>query len=224
MIERIEINLLPAEYRVRKKTIKIPRAAIYPALLLLVLVVLMALYTIYLRDQEAELNQSIETITKEIQANRHIQQEINTIRSEMQTTEQKIRALERITVDREKWVRLLEILSNSLPSYTWLVSVREEAGPPERLNIEARTYSFPEVAHYMTRLEESDYIKEVALTGIEQIQGADRMMYRFNIICALDGEIGLSALSAANGEAAADTTGAPAAGAAPQGRTPRGGR
>ena len=186
MIERIEINLLPAEYRIRKRNLNIPRSIVYPAVILLTLVVGAGLYTIYLNDKEAKLKEEIEIVNKQIQENRHIQTEINQLRQEISITDQKIKALEQISIDREKWVRLMEVLSGSLPTYSWLVSVKEDVGAtPQKLSIEARTHSFPEVAHYMTRLEASEYIGEVTLTGIEQIQGQDRKIYRFTIICTL---------------------------------------
>jgi Tfp pilus assembly protein PilN len=110
---------------------------------------------------------------------------------EKQVTDQKIRALERISVDREKWVRLLEVFSGSLPTYAWLIAVRDNVGPPEKIVVDARTYSFPEVAQYMSKLEEAEYIKSVTLAGIEQVQGHDRKVYRFNLDCEINADVGL---------------------------------
>lgn len=191
MIERIEINLLPVEYRVRKRSINLSRSIVYPAVIIVVLAAGAGFYTIHLNDKQERLTEEIEAIEKEINANKHVQAEINKLRQEKQITDQKIRALERISVDREKWVRLLEILSGNLPPYAWLVSVKEDKGPPEKLLLEARTYSFPEVALYMSKLEEADYIKSVELTGIEQIQGHDRKVYRFNVACDINIDVGM---------------------------------
>jgi Tfp pilus assembly protein PilN len=200
MIERIEINLLPAEYRVRKRSMNLPRSIVYPVMIFLVFACGAGLYTVYLRDKQARLEEEIAVIEKDIQANAHIQAEINKLREDRKVTEEKIKALQRINVNREKWVRLLEVLSGKLPAYTWLMSVKEESGG-EQLVIEARTYSFPEVAHYMTRLEENEYISAVILSGIEQIQGQGRMLYRFSITCTLNKDAGLTT------GAAADSTG-----------------
>jgi Tfp pilus assembly protein PilN len=193
MIQKIEINLLPAEYRVRKRGINLSRSIVYPVLVLILLAAGAGFYTIHLNDKQARLSEEIAAIEKEIEANKSVQEEINKLRHEKQVTDQKIRALERISVDRERWVRLLEIFSGSLPPYSWLISVKEEKGPPEALLVEARTYSFPEVADYMNRLEKTDYIKSVELTpaGIEQIQGHDRKVYKFNITCEINVEVGM---------------------------------
>jgi len=185
MIERIEINLLPAEYRIRKRSINIPRSIVYPAVILVVLAMGAGMYTIYMNDREAKLKEEIAIVEKQIQENRHIQTEINQLRQQISITDQKIKALERISVDREKWVRLLEVLSGNLPTFTWLVSVKEETGTPSKLSLEARTHSFPEVAHYMTRLAENEYIGDVEWKGTEQIQGQDRKIYRFSLVLTL---------------------------------------
>jgi len=184
MIERIEINLLPAEYRVSRRSIKFERAIIYPVVVLVVLAIGVALYTVYLNDKKARISDDLAAIQQEIEANKHLQKELNDLRTAKRVTEEKIAALRQISVDREKWVRLLEMLSSNLPSYTWLVNVKEESSPP-RLAIEARTYSFPEVATYMSRLEEHDLVSGVQLTGVEQIAGQGRMVYRFNMTCVL---------------------------------------
>jgi len=192
MIERIEINLLPAEYRVRKRSVDVPRSLVYPIVGIIVFLCAAGLYTIYLRDQEAKLKEDITALEAEIKANAHIQAEINKLRADKKITEEKITALQRISVNREKWVRLLEVLSGKLPPYTWLMSVKEET--VEKLSVEARTYSFPEVAHYMTRLEENEYIARVDLVSIEQVQGPEnRKVYRFSISCAVNKDAGLGA-------------------------------
>jgi len=193
MIEKIEINLLPVEYRVRKRSLNMPRSIVYPVVALVVLAAGAGFYTVYLNEKQARLTEEIAAVEKEIAANQHVADEINKLRQEKQITDQKIRALERISVDREKWVRLLEVFSGSLPSYAWLISIKDERGPPEVVQVEARTYSFPEVAHYMSKLEETEYIKSVTLAGIEQVQGHDRKVYRFNLTCDINAEVGMRA-------------------------------
>jgi Tfp pilus assembly protein PilN len=198
MIERIEINLLPAEYRIRKRTINISRSIIYPAVVAVALACGAGFYSIYMKNAEAELNDDIQSLEKEIAANAHIQAEINKVREEKKVTEEKINALQRINVNREKWVRLLEVFSGKLPAYTWLMEIKEV--PENKLAVEARTYSFPEVAHYMSRLEDDEYISSVDLTGIEQINAEGRKAYRFSITCAINKDAGMGALPGGKGE------------------------
>jgi len=224
MIEKIEINLLPVEYRVRKRNLNLPRSIVYPVVALVALAAGAGFYTVYLTEKQARLTEEIATIEKEIAANKHVQEEINKLRQEKQVTDQKIRALERISVDREKWVRLLEVFSGSLPTYAWLISIRDERGPPEKVHVEARTYSFPEVAHYMSKLEEAEYIKSVTLSGIEQVQGHDRKVYKFNITCDINADVGLRPALVEGDEAVKDAGAAAASAGKRRGRANDGGK
>ncbi|MCL2689321.1 MAG: PilN domain-containing protein [Chitinispirillia bacterium] len=191
MIDRIEINLLPAEYRVHRRNLKLPRSLVYPIVGLVLLIFGAASVSIYMQNRAAALEDEIASIEREIQANKHIQAEINKLRRDKLEVEQKIRALERINVNREKWVRLMEVFSGSLPSYSWLVAIREEAGAagkPPVVRIDARTYSFHEVASYMSKLEQSEFVTSVELAEIEQMSGAvqGRNVFRFSISCTIN--------------------------------------
>jgi len=196
MIERIEINLLPAEYRIHSRNLKLSRAVVYPVLGLIALIFAAISVTIYMQNRAASLEDDIASLDREIQANKHIQAEINKLRRDKTEVEQKIRALERINVNREKWVRLMEIFSNSLPPYSWLISIKEESGASPTVRIEARTYSFHEVATYMSKLEQSEFITAVALMEIEQMSGAvqGRNVYKFTITCTINPDAKLEEL------------------------------
>ena len=91
----------------------------------------------------------------------------------------------------------MEELSGRIPDYTWLLSIREENSTPPVLYIEGRTYSFPEVANYMTSLKESDYVLSVDLSNIEQIDSKQKL-YRFSISCAINPDARLESSAPSN--------------------------
>jgi Tfp pilus assembly protein PilN len=191
MIERIEINLLPAEYRFHKKRFRLEREMIYPLLGVITIGVILVFWTLFQQNSISYNNSQISFLSQQIEQNRPIQNEINKLRSEKMAIQEKIRALERISVNREKWVKLMEELSGRLPQYTWLLSVKEENTIPPVLSIEGRTYSFPEVANYMSNLKESKYINSVGLTDIEQVSSKEKV-YRFSITCSLNQDVNLA--------------------------------
>jgi len=194
MIERIEINLLPAEYRIHKRNLKLPRSIVYPVVGLVLLIFGAGSMSVYLQNKAASLEDDIASLDRDIQSNRHIQEEINKLRADKKEVELKILALERINVNREKWVRLMEVFSGSLPPYSWLMSIKEEVGEEEGektssvVRVDARTYSFHEVASYMSKLEQSEFIASVELAEIEQMAGVaqGRDVYRFSISCTVN--------------------------------------
>jgi Tfp pilus assembly protein PilN len=190
MIERIEINLLPAEYRVHKRGIRLERAVVYPVLVLFVFGFFLLSWTISLDNQIHQLNGDIANVDDMIRKNSFIKEQINRLKADRAVIKEKIRALERINVNREKWVRLLEILCQKLPDFTWIVSVDEKDQNPPILVIEGRTLSFPEVANFMSQLSESYFIKAVDLTSIEETRDALKS-FRFNISCTINPDVRL---------------------------------
>ena len=197
MIERIEINLLPAEYRIHTRRIVLKREIIYPAIIVIIMLCSLAVWT---WDLDAEINKFTEMIidTKDkIARNQSILDEINSLKEQKRIIQNKIRALERIDVNREKWIRLQEIFSQKLPEGTWIDRI-DEKGDTLRvqgevislLEVEGRTFSFSEVALYMSRLTESENIRNVELVNIEQIDGKQKV-FRFMIICSVNAEIKL---------------------------------
>lgn len=194
MIERIEINLLPAEYRVHRRKIRLQREVVYPVLGLIILAFGLLIFTVTKQSEMNILSRELDLVTQQINQNRPIQDTINQLRKDKLATQEKNRALERINVNREKWVRLMEELSSRLPSYTWLVSVKEDNGIPPSLYIEGRTFSFPEVANYMSNLKESIYVTGVDLSNIEQIDSKTKT-YKFSISCTINPDANMNPVS-----------------------------
>lgn len=185
MIERIAINLLPAEYRVHRKKFQIKREVAYPLLAVGVIGLVLTFLSVSLQNSVWTYRNEIKVIQQKIKQNRPIQNEIDRLRKDKRTIQQKIHALEFINVNREKWVSLMEEFSNRLPAYTWLVSIKEENNTPPVIHIEGRTYSFPEVANFMSNLKACTYILSVDLSQIEQVNVRERL-FRFSLSCSIN--------------------------------------
>jgi Tfp pilus assembly protein PilN len=180
MIERIEINLLPAEYRVHKKTLQLQREIIYPILGVAILGFFLALLTLKIDSDINQIKNDISSTEKMIKLNKPIKDEIVRLKESKNIVQGKILALEQINVDRAKWVRLMEMICQRLPDFTWLESCDET---DSSLSIVGRTFSFPEVANFMSRLSESPYLKFVDLSGIEE---RGQKEFSFSIGCRLN--------------------------------------
>jgi Tfp pilus assembly protein PilN len=185
MMERVEINLLPAEYRIHRRTLKISREIVYPLLGLVILFFGLWSYTLSLDGRIHRLRGEIAGIDNAIVSNKHVLNEINLLKADKTTIQEKIRALQRINVNREKWVRLLEIFCERLPGFTWLTSITEAGGATPTLKVDGMTFSFQEVANFMSKLSESGYITSVDLIDISQSEGGDSP-YHFSISCTLN--------------------------------------
>ncbi|MBN1578900.1 MAG: PilN domain-containing protein [Chitinispirillaceae bacterium] len=198
MIERIEINLLPAEYRVHHKKFQIKREVAYPLIIAGVIAISLALVFIGLQNSVWMHRNEIKTVQASIEQNRPIQNEINRLQEDKRVIQGKIRGLELIDVNRERWVRLMEELSNRLPEYTWLISIKEEMSTPPVIHIEGRSFSFPEVANFMSNLKDCPYISSIDLSQIEQLSRHERI-FRFLVSCAVNDNAYLTASAQAAG-------------------------
>ncbi|MBN1308344.1 MAG: PilN domain-containing protein [Chitinispirillaceae bacterium] len=185
MIERIEINLLPAEYRVHRKKFQIKREVAYPLIIAGIVGLSLAFVYIGLQNSVRMHRNEIGALQASIEQNRPIQKEINRLQNDKRIIQEKIRGLELIDVNRERWVRLMEELANRLPEYTWLISVKEEMSKPPAIHIEGRTFSFPEVANFMSNLKDCPYISSIDLSQIEQFSPQERI-FRFLLSCAIN--------------------------------------
>ncbi len=191
MIERIEINLLPAEYRVHKRSIKLQREVVYPALAFVGLWLGLWMWSTAREGRITAVTNEITAIEKKIDDNKHIKKEINKLRKDRTVIREKIRALQRISVNKAKWVRLMEILSAELPPFTWLSSVQER-GSEDRsmLRMTGSTFSFPEVATLMTGLTGTEYITSVDLANIAQ-QSGENPSYVFSLTATVNPDVSL---------------------------------
>jgi Tfp pilus assembly protein PilN len=187
----IEINLLPAEYRVHKRAVKLQAEIVWPLFgVLLVGGLLLGFYGM-LENQKKALISEIATLDSNIRINAPIEQEIKKLAEEKKVIVGKIMALERISVNRAKWVRLLETLCRHVPDFTWLVSVREGKTTPPTLVIQGKTRAFPEVATYMADLKQSMFVTDVELSKIEQVSSSEKV-FGFELTCTIDPNAGLT--------------------------------
>jgi Tfp pilus assembly protein PilN len=193
MHDFLQINLLPAEYRVHKRALRLQSEIVYPALFVGAVVVVLSMISTAQRTKVGSVQSEIADLNQKIALNAPIEEEIKKLSAEKKVIVGKIMALERISVNRAKWVRLMEMLCKCRPEYTWLSSVRESAGAPPALVIQGKTRSFPEVATFMADLKQSIFVRAVELAKIEQVNEAEKI-FGFEITCTIDPNAGLASV------------------------------
>ncbi len=191
MYDFIEVNLLPAEYRVHRRNVRLEGWYVWPTLIVLAVLGGLGLFHTFKTAEIEQLRNRKKLLESQIQANASVEKEINKLEQEKKTIVGKIMALERISVNRAKWVRLMEIFCRHLPQYSWLVSMTESEGAPPQLTLQGKTRSFPEVATYMADLRKSIYVTDVELTRIEQMSDVEKV-FGFEIVCTIDPNAGLT--------------------------------
>jgi Tfp pilus assembly protein PilN len=164
----------------------------YPVFILLLLAAFLISLTFGLNTEIRQRKNEIAAVDAMIKANSYIKEQIGKLKADRAVIQEKIVALERINVNREKWVRLMEIMCQRIPDFTWVLSITERSQTPPVLAIDGRTLSFPEVANFMTQLSGTNYIKSVDLSGIQETNEATKM-YRFSISCTINPDAQLEA-------------------------------
>ncbi len=200
-MSRIEINLLPADYR--RKRVRVDRIlcrrVVWPTIALLVVIVLGVAYTMNLTMERDETLTDLETIEKTIASKQKLLDEIKKLEADKAVIQRKNDALRSIQVSRQRWIVIFENLSYVLPENTWITGIDEKNG---RLEMTAVTFQFADVAQYMTELQKQVSITNVRLKKVRTVKVAKAQGFEFSLSIGLAKDINLSAGGQAQGQGA----------------------
>ena len=177
----IQINLLPAEEKVTRRSIQIKR----PTGILIPLVVLCAGITVVVAavvQQQAE----VQSLLKDLKA---CEDEIATLAPEVALVERlakeraeldlRLSVIDQLSHMRFDAVRLVDELDRAVPDYLWLTGALMTT--PTVMSVEGVTFSNLIVADYMTRLERSPYFANVNMTIAERGSISERDVTQFSL-------------------------------------------
>jgi len=164
MVEKIEINLIPHEYRVRSRRFTIKKDVLIPVVISVSLIVSTVMINTILLGSIKKTEMDISSIEGQISANSTIQKEIDDLGVQQQAMERKIAGLKQISVVRDKWVRLLELYCVELPSNSWITEIKEEGAS---VKITGSTMAFGEVGQFMVQLMNNSLVSSVSLVEVK---------------------------------------------------------
>ena len=177
MIDKIEINLIPASRAIRDRRFSISPKYLIPAIITIVLVVGTLSWNAYLSIQITRVETKIANTRRQIDVNRRIQDEIRTLTGIEREITVKVTALKSIDVNRSKWIDALELYSRILPPTTWLTSIEEEEN---RVTITGMTEAVSEVGQLMSRLYGDENVGGVDLVEMRDA-GNDGQLKSFTL-------------------------------------------
>ncbi|MBK8801496.1 MAG: PilN domain-containing protein [Fibrobacteres bacterium] len=191
MASMIEVNLLPMEYRVVRKDYSYltDRRAVWGSVLLLTFGVLTWLHFMTLVATATSREGQIKDLRRDIAKYDTVKTEIKRLEDIKAKQEAKNISLKNISVSKKRWVRIFEDINASLPSHTWIISIKEEADKQDQLAIQARTFVFQEVAAFMLQLERRPFFLPPNLESIEQVKadgGQNASAFSFTLHCPLN--------------------------------------
>lgn len=190
----VRINLAPGERAERRRgpglpSIPTPGAEWLPRspsvlVGVLGLVVVLALVFLYFQERR-EVSEARAAIEEAEADSARLHSELVRVRSMEEAQERlagRVEMLENVVEGRLYWIETLEVLSRTLPQYTWLRTIdREELGP-DQMRITGATFSNGAVTEYMRDLEASPQLADIALVGVSRAETDSISYQEFTIV------------------------------------------
>jgi Tfp pilus assembly protein PilN len=200
----IRINLLPKEMR-KAHGIRIPKSVLIGAGAAAAVVLVLAGLTAY---QAYRLNQIDGQIAD-------VQRQADRMRDDIILVDRlvdvktkilaRLAAIEKLDRGRERWVSILDELSNRVPEFLWLSSFRPTGPKPqsggtaptaaanqdstgtkeERLAIEGYSFTLNGLANFLLELKASDYFDQIGLNFAKIVALDNHAVYNFSLNCRL---------------------------------------
>ncbi len=164
MVEKIEINLIPHEYRVRTRRFTIKKDILIPIVISGVLISTMLVWNTILTGRIRSVETETVRIENEIKAYAPVKREIQKLGDEQRAMEAKISGLKQISIVRDKWVRLLELYCREIPENSWITQLTENNSI---IKIKGETNAFGEVGQFMVRLMNDSLVSSVKLVEVK---------------------------------------------------------
>lgn len=182
----IELNLLPAQFSRNKKKRLIKGEQILIGLLVFVLATTVVVLLQTDKQQEIErIDAQIRSVQVQIDANIGVKQTIDQLQQKKNSIQQRIDALRNISIQRDKWVLIMELLERALPSETWFDKIIQDRADLHIIRITGKTYDFDSIARYMRNLEQDPKVGSVNLTNIQQAAFGEENVYSFDFFLEL---------------------------------------
>ncbi|ERP30909.1 PilN domain-containing protein [Chitinivibrio alkaliphilus] len=193
MVEKIEINLIPNEYRVYRRAVKIPKDILISLLVSILLVGGAFLFYSLKVNERDTLEEDVAEISTKIAAEQHVERQIQDLKEKRQDALAMLNGLSSIPLDHGEWIYLMESYVREIPRNTWITTIEgEKIVPPlpdnaeeeeiefanqYKMSVTGQTESFGEVGQYMARLKSVPGIDDVEV--VEVNSAGDNEGFRF---------------------------------------------
>jgi len=165
----IRINLLP--FRAARKKENVRRQVSYFLLSVILVVVACAWYDIHLRQKVNARKAQVASMEAELKKYNEINREIAEIKKKLEIVKTKNRIVERISLDREKAVRMLDDLTRVIIPQQMMFSSLNESN--NAIQVSGTALDNQIVAGFMRRLEAHPRFTNVVLVNTRQKKISD---------------------------------------------------
>lgn len=179
----VRINLLPEEFRRRKKKFRLSGTWWYAAAVIgavcLILIVLTVWQTTRVGRLEKEIIQTREEAERQ-KADLELVKELMALKESILRRMEVVKQLNR---NRTRWIDILTALSESIPEDMWLVSFKESViEDRSRARIQGMSFSLKPIALFMDGLEETQQFTSPEFTFAQRVVIPEGMAYNFEVL------------------------------------------
>jgi Tfp pilus assembly protein PilN len=179
----VRINLLPEEFRRRKRKVRISGSWWYAAAVVggvcLVLMAVTLWQTSRIGRLETEILQTREEAERQ-KADLELVQELIALKESIL---KRMKVVEQLNQNRTRWIDILTAMSQSVPEDMWLTSFKESViGDRSRARIQGMSFSLKPIALFMDRMEETPRFTHPEFTYAQRVPILEGMAYNFEIL------------------------------------------
>ncbi|MGM0462390.1 MAG: PilN domain-containing protein [Fibrobacterota bacterium] len=123
MVEKIEINLIPNEYRVYRRKLKLPKDMLISIFISLGLILIPLMIWAWQVNARNNLESQIAEVSRRIEDEREVEQKIESLKEKREEALAMLNGLSSIPLDHGEWITLLELYCREIPPNTWLTDI-----------------------------------------------------------------------------------------------------
>lgn len=178
----IRINLLPEEFHVRKRKLRVSLRGSFFVAAFVGLCAIILLLTLWQGSRVRALDKDIRQTRIEAERQRADLALVEELTALKERILERMQVVEQLNQNRTRWIEILADLSASMPAEMWLMSFKEErTGNAEQARIQGMTFSLKPIALFMDQLEESDWFQQPRFTYAQRLPVQEGMAYDFEI-------------------------------------------
>lgn len=182
----IRINLLPEEFQVRKRKLRISPHWGFVVAAVVGFFLLLSLLTLWQRSQLNRLETEIRQTRVEAERQKADLKLVRELTALKEKILQRMQVVEQLNQNRTRWIEILTALSQSVPEDMWLVTFKEKGtDAAAQAQIQGMCFSLKPIALFMDRMEETEWFSRPRFTFARRVAVPDGMAYDFEVVADL---------------------------------------
>ena len=182
----VRINLLPEEFRRRKRKLRISGRWWYIAAVVGGVCLILLALTMWQKSRIGRLETEISQTRAEAERQKADLELVRELTALKENILQRMQVVEQLNQNRTRWLDILTALSQSVPEDMWLVSFKgSEIGESSQARIQGMSFSLKPIALFMDSMEKTQRFTEPEFTFAQRVPVPEGMAYNFEVLTGL---------------------------------------